>query len=197
MLLQILLLGRLCGEWTNLGLHAVLELGHYQLAVLNLRLHVLELLLQLLDDVEVLLSDVIVILFHLTEGVLVVDHEIVNVLVLALLNLVDLNLHAKGQLALQALHLRIILLNQSLFVRLELLLKDLEVLFVLVRLSLDLADVGLVVPFIILLLVCLAISVVFLRHLMVGVLFGHDFSAFHLHVSDVLLVLVLVVLHFL
>ena len=125
MLLQILLLGRLCGEWTNLGLHAVLELGHYQLAVLNLRLHVLELLLQLLDDVEVLLSDVIVILFHLTEGVLVVDHEIVYVLVLALLNLVDLNLHAKGQLALQALHLRIILLNQSLFVRLELLLKDL------------------------------------------------------------------------
>ena len=126
-----------------------------------------------------------------------VDHEIVYVLVLALLNLVDLNLHAKGQLALQALHLRIILLNQRLFVRLELLLQDLQVLLMLVCLSLDLADVCLVVPLIILLLVCLAISIVLLRHLMVGVLFSHNFSAFHLHVCDVLLVLILVVLHLL
>ena len=125
LLLQVLLLGRLGGERTNLGLHAGLEVSHYQLAVLNLCLHILELLLQLLDDVEVLLRDVIVILFHLTEGILVVDHEIVDVLVLALLNLVDLDLHTEGQLALQVLHLRIILLNQSLFVRLELLLKDL------------------------------------------------------------------------
>ena len=36
-----------------------------------------------------------------------------------------------------------------------------------------------------------------LVYLMVTVLFGHDFNDFHLHVSDVLLVFVLVMLHLL
>jgi len=54
---------------------------------LDLQLDVLVLLLKLLDDVKVLLRDVVVVLFHLAEGVLMIDHQVVDVLVLALLNL--------------------------------------------------------------------------------------------------------------
>ena len=126
-----------------------------------------------------------------------VHHEIVDVLVFALFDLVDLDLHAKSQLTLQVLHFLVVLLNEGLLVGLELLLQKLQLLLVLGRFSLDLANVRLIVPLVVLLLVGLAIPVVLLCHLMVVVLFGHDFSALHLYIGDVLLVLVLVVLHLL
>ena len=88
-------------------------------------------------------------------------------------------------------------MNEGLLISFKLLLKELKVLFVLVCLSFDLTDVGLIVPLVVFLLVGFTIPVVLLRHLMVVVLFSHDFSALNLHISDVLLVLVLVVLHLL
>lgn len=63
------------------------------------------LLLELLDDVEVFFGDVVVVLFHLAEGVLVIDHEVVDVLVLPLLDLVDFDFHAQVELSVQGAHL--------------------------------------------------------------------------------------------
>lgn len=68
---------------------------------MDLQLDVLVLLLELLDDVKVLLRDVVIVLFHLAEGVLMIDHQIVDVLVLALLNLVQLDLHTQLKFFLQ------------------------------------------------------------------------------------------------
>jgi len=160
-------------------------------------LHILVLLLQLLDNVEVLLRDIIVVLFHFTEGVLVVHHQIIDVLVLALFDLVDFDLHPQGELALQISHLGIILLDQGFLVLLELLLKDLDVLLVLVGFGLNLADIGLIVPLVILLPVLLAAAIIFLRHLVMVILVGHDFRALNFDIADVFLVLILMVLHLL
>ena len=116
--------------------------------------------MQLSDDVEVLFRDVVVVLLHFTEGGLVVDHEIVDVLVLALLNLVDLDLHTEGQLLLEFLQLLLVNRDQVLFVGLKGLLESVKVLLMVLRLRLDLRDVGLVVTLVVLLLVLFAVTII-------------------------------------
>ena len=153
--------------------------------------------MQLSDDVEVLLRDVVVVLLHFTEGGLVVDHEIVDVLVLALLNLVDLDLHTEGQLLLEFLQLLLVNRDQVLFVGLKGLLESVKVLLMVLRLRLDLRDVGLVVTLVVLLLVLFAVTIIGFGPLMVLVLLSHDLGSFGLGAFDSFLVLVLVVLHLL
>ncbi len=72
-----------------------------------------------LDQLDVLASDVIVVLLHLTESVLVVEHELVDVLVLAFLDLMDFNLHAELELITQFVELRLVARNQRLLLVLE------------------------------------------------------------------------------
>ena len=67
----------------------------------------------------------------------------------------------------------------------------------LLRLLLDLADVGLVVALVVLLLVLLAQAIVVLRLAVVCVLVAHDLGTLRLGLLDGLTVLVLVMLHFL
>ena len=64
----------------------------------NLFLDLFQLLLVHFDELQVFTRDIVVVLLHLTEGLLVVDHELVDVLVLALLDFVDLHFGLQGQL---------------------------------------------------------------------------------------------------
>ena len=62
-----------------------------------------------LNKLQVFSCDVIVILLHLTECSLVVLHQLVDVLVFALFDLVDLNLLAQFEFCLQIFELLFIL----------------------------------------------------------------------------------------
>lgn len=193
-LLEVCLLYTLCRERTLKLKDALLEIMHDNLTVLDLLLNIKVLLLKLLDDIEILLGDIVVVLFHLTEGSFVVDHEIVDVLVLALLDLVNLNLHTQRKLLLQLFQLVLVDRDQALLVLLQLVLKDLEVLLVRLGLALDLTDVGLVIPLVVLFLVLLAVTICRLSGLMVLVLLRHDLSALSLSGLNGFLMLILVVL---
>ena len=83
--------------------------------------------MELLDNVKILLRNIIVVLFHLTEGSLMVHHEVVDVLVLALLDLVNFDLHAQLQLLLQVLQLLLVHGDESLLVLLKTVLEDLKI----------------------------------------------------------------------
>lgn len=72
-----------------------------------------------LDELNVLTSDVIVVLLHLTESVLVIEHELVDMLVLAFLDLMDFDLHAELELITQFVELRLVARNQRLLLVLE------------------------------------------------------------------------------
>ena len=61
---------------------------------LNLLCHILVFFLELRDNVQVLLWDVIIVLFHLSEGSFMVHHQVIDVIILALLDLVNLDLHS-------------------------------------------------------------------------------------------------------
>lgn len=56
-----------------------------------------------LNEFQILAGDIVVVLFHLTEGSLVVLHEFIYVLVLALFNLMNLNLLAKFEFGFEVL----------------------------------------------------------------------------------------------
>jgi hypothetical protein len=64
-----------------------------------------------LDEFQVLPSDVVVVLLHFTEGLLVVGHQLVNVLILALLYFVNLDLHAEGEFFLKQHEFVVVILN--------------------------------------------------------------------------------------
>ena len=83
--------------------------------------------MELLDNVKILLRNIIVVLFHLTEGSLMVHHEVVDVLVLSLLDLVNLDLHAQLQLLLQVLQLLLVHGDESLLVLLKTVLENLKI----------------------------------------------------------------------
>jgi hypothetical protein len=101
LLLQIFFLHFIRLERAFKFLTAILQLRHYDFRVLDLRFDVLVSLLETFDDVKVFSGDIVIVLFHLFKGFLVIEHEVVDVLVLALLNLVDLDLHAEGKLLLK------------------------------------------------------------------------------------------------
>ena len=121
-------------------------------------------------------------------------HQVVDVIILALLDLVNLNLHTQRKLLLQLFQLVLVDRDQALLVLLELVLKDLEVLLVRLGLALDLTDVGLVIPLVVLFLVLLAVTICRLSGLMVLVLLRHDLSALSLSGLNGFLMLILVVL---
>jgi len=65
------------------------------------------------DEFQVLPGDVVVVLFHLLEGLLVVLHQVVDVLVLTLLNLMNLYFHSKFELVFELLQLSLIVLDEG------------------------------------------------------------------------------------
>ena len=84
------------------------------LICLNLRSDINKLLLMHFDEFQVLLCDVIVVLLHLLESFLVVLHQVIDVLILTLLDLVHLHLHAEFKFLLQLVQLRLVVLDQLL-----------------------------------------------------------------------------------
>ena len=176
---------------------ASLQVGDDQLAILDLQLDVLILLLQLLDDVQVLLRDVIVVLLHLTEGRFMINHQIVDVLVLSFLDFVQLDLHTELELFLKGDLLLLVERDERLLVLLERLLQRVQVLLVCLRLLLNLTDVRLVVSLVVLLFVLLPLAVLVLRLAVMLVFVAHDFGTVRLCLLDGLSVLVLMMLHLL
>ena len=76
-----------------------------------------------LDKFQVLTSDVVVVHFHLAECLLVVDHELVDVLIFALLNLVDFDFHAEGEFFFEEDEFAVVVFNKAFLTVFEFLLK--------------------------------------------------------------------------
>ena len=153
--------------------------------------------MQLSDNIKIFLGDVVIVLFHLAEGVLVVDHQVIDVLVLALLDFVDLDLHAQRQLLVQLLHLVLVDGDQIDFIGFEGLLELFDRLLCRLVFALYLTDVGLIGLLEFLFVLSLSVSVLAFDALMMGVFIAHDLGSLRLDHVDLLSVLVLVMLHLL
>ena len=86
---------------------------------LNLSSDINQLLLVHLNEFEVFLGDVVIVLFHLLERLLVIFHQVINVLVFAFLDFVNLDLHPQFKLFLQVFKLVLVVFNQLFFGCLE------------------------------------------------------------------------------
>lgn len=67
----------------------------------------------LLNQLEVLTGDVVLVLLHLGESLLVVVHQLINVFVFALFDLVDLNFHSQVKLSLQLPQLLFVIFDEA------------------------------------------------------------------------------------
>jgi len=67
----------------------------------RLRLQISEFLTVLLNQFEILAGNIVLVLLHLSESLFVVVHQFINVLIFALLNLMNFNFHSQVQLSLQ------------------------------------------------------------------------------------------------
>jgi hypothetical protein len=68
-----------------------------------------------LNQFEVLSSDVIVVLLHFSESFLVIPHQVIDMLVLSLFDLVDFHLHPQLKLFLKVFQLLLVVLDEVLF----------------------------------------------------------------------------------
>mmetsp|Transcript_3718 Transcript_3718/g.13048 ORF Transcript_3718/g.13048 Transcript_3718/m.13048 type:complete len:359 (+) Transcript_3718:474-1550(+) len=109
------------------GLLVLQDLMHELVTCSLPLLHVRDILLERLDEVQVVVRDVVVVVLDLGEGPLVLLHQLVDVGVLPLLDLMDLLLSPELQVVPQYLHLLLVLLLQLPRLQLELLpqLRDL------------------------------------------------------------------------
>lgn len=99
----------------------------------------------LLDKLKVLTGDVIKVLLHLSKGLLVVVHQLVDVLVFALFDLVDFDFHSEVELSLKTLQLKLVALDQRRLLEVELLLQVLDLGLEVGLLFLNLSNVGFLV----------------------------------------------------
>jgi len=67
----------------------------------RLRLQISEFLTVLLNQFEILAGNIVLVLLHLSESLFVVVHQFINVLIFALLNLMNFDFHSQVQLSLQ------------------------------------------------------------------------------------------------
>ena len=124
-------------------------------------------------------------------------HKVVDVLVLAFFNFVQLDLHPEFELLLKGDLLLLVERDERLLVLLERLLQRVQVLLVRLCLLLDLTNVCLVVSLVILLLILLPLAVLVLRLAVMLVFVTHDLCTVRFCLLDGLPVLILVMLHLL
>ena len=105
---QLLHLLERAREWLRQLLVLLRDLEHELLVRDLLLLHLRHLLLEAADEVEVVVRDVVVVVLDLAEGLLVLLHQLVDVVVLALLNLQNLHLAPQLQVVAQQLHLLLV-----------------------------------------------------------------------------------------
>ena len=82
------------------------------LILLDLVPEVYQLLLVNKDELQVLSCDVIIILFHLSKCILVVLHQVIDVLVLSLLNFMDFNFSSQFKLFFKGYQFMLVLLDK-------------------------------------------------------------------------------------
>lgn len=113
LLLETVSLSDGVGKWDLKLDHSKLQMLNSYLILLNLITNIYELFLVHSDELQVLPGDVVVVLFHFLECLLVILHQVIDVLVLTFLNLMDLHLHAKFKLVFQLLELSLVVLDES------------------------------------------------------------------------------------
>jgi len=160
-------------------------------------LDVLETLSQYLDEFERLTGDLIIVVLHLLETLGVVLHEVIAVLVLALLNLVDLHLHPKFKLLLELLQLGLVVRNEILLLHLEVALERLDFLLQLLLLLVGFRNIVDVLTLIFVLFVGLHLAVRLLLFRMMLLLLFHFEFGFHLLVFAIVKMIVVKMLHLL
>ena len=126
-----------------------------------------------------------------------VDHQVIDVLELALFDLMNLNLHPKGKLTLKRLVLAIVLLDQRLLVLLECVLQRVDIILVLFGFLIDLGSCSKLVANTLILHCDLLLEVAALIRCMQIVLFFHICSCCSLDSCDVYLVFIVDVIHLL
>jgi len=112
------------------------------LVVLNLSLDVCESLSMNLDQTKILTGDFLIEVLHISESSLVVSHEVIDMLILPLFNLVNLNLQSEFKLFLEVSLFLLVLLDQLLLLDLESLTDVIELLVQVSLLSLNEIDVS-------------------------------------------------------
>lgn len=178
----------------GLLLNSLIQVSDSLFVCSDLGLEVDEGFLLLLDSLKILLSDIVIVLFHFPESHLVVVHQIVYVLVFALFNLVNLNLHSQLKLIMQLLQLVFVRVDQLSFLEFQsvtqIINSGLKSLLLLINIS-NIVHVfaGVVVLHLSLLLKSLLLILVVMVFLMLHVL-----SSFSFHISTSSLMLVLQVL---
>ena len=65
----------------------------------------------LFNQFQIFTGDVVLVLLHLGEGFFVIVHELVDVLIFALLDFVDFHLHSQVELSLQLPQLLLVIIN--------------------------------------------------------------------------------------
>ena len=69
----------------------------------------------LFNQFQIFTGDVVLVLFHLSESLFVVMHQLVNVFIFALLNFVDFDLHSQVELSLQLPQLLFVVFDEAFF----------------------------------------------------------------------------------
>jgi len=146
---------------------------HSLLVSFNLGADIDKLFLVHLDELKVLFCDIVVVLFHLFESFLVVLHQIVDVLVLALFDFVNLNLHAELELFLQVLKLLLVVRNQLLLGSVKSKLQIFEARLKVLLLVFYRTDILHFVSFEVFLLILLLVPHLLLLMLMISMLLAH------------------------
>jgi len=162
-------------KWSLELLFLKLEMLNSDLILFNLVTDIYQFLSVHSNQLQVFTSDVVVVLFHLSEGVFVVFHKLIDMLILSFFNLVNFNFHSKFEFFLKRFHLSFVVAYQLKSLHVE---KLFQLLIGLVEFFLLIFDFTLVSGFLSnigLLLLLLLSKHVSITFTVVDVLFTHDF----------------------
>jgi len=162
-------------KWSLKLLFLELEMLDSNLILFDLVTDVNQLLSVHSDELQVFTGNIIVIFLHLSESVLVIFHELIDVLILSLLNLVNFYFHSKFEFFLESLHFSFIVSNERFSLKVEIFFEILVRLVELLLLILDFTLIGCFFSNVGLFLLFLLSKHVSVALTVVGVLFLHDF----------------------
>ena len=100
------------GKWSLELLFLKLEMLDSDLILFNLVTDIYQFLSVHSNQLQVFTSDVVVVLFHFSEGVFVIFHKLIDMLILSFFNLVNFDFHSKFEFFLMRFHLSFIVAYQ-------------------------------------------------------------------------------------
>ena len=175
----------------------LLNLIHHLLILQNLHIDLIQLLLMYLDQMKILPGDVSIEILHIPEGLLMILHQIIYMLVLPLLNLMRLHLQPQLQLLLQLLQFLLILNNQTFLLQVQTLVYVLDIQVKFLIFLFDDVDMSVFNFFILLLQLLFILSQIFIVVAVHPLLLAHVLLSILEHPVALSPVLVFEMLHFL